>query len=301
MAGKKLLRVHAPAKINLSLRVLGDSPDGYHELRTVFQSIALHDTLTFEERPGPFRIICDDPTIPCDETNLVWRAAEAIARAAGGAGAPRDITIHLTKRIPVRAGLGGGSSDAAAVLRGFAALWHVRIPRERMRAIAEPLGADVPFFLEGGAALGLRTGALLFPLADQPPAWVTLVIPPFGVTTKDAYAWFDEDGGSVRGQTGVRPGSDPGLTPQWSLPESGNDLEPPVSRRHPEIEHIADSLRRAGAGYAAMSGSGSAVFGLFPTQGTAARAARRLSSRGAGRAIVTAFVNRLKYQALAGL
>ena len=291
MAGRTLLRVHAPAKINLSLRVLGPAAGGYHELRTVFQTIDLHDTVTFEERRGPFGLTCDDPACAGDDTNLAWRAAEAIARAAGGAGPPRDITIRLTKRIPVQAGLGGGSSDAAAVLRGFAALWRVRIPRERMRAIAEPLGADVPFFLDGGTALGLGTGTLLFPLVDPSPAWVTLVVPPFGVSTKDAYAWFDAD-----------PASDTTPTPAGSaltLPEAGNDLEPSVARRHPEIAALVRALERAGASYSAMSGSGSAVFGLFGTRAAAARAARALSA--GGRVFVAQFLNRVKYQALAGV
>ena len=101
MAARRLIGVRAPAKLNLSLRVLRTAPDGYHELRTVFQSIALHDTLTFLEQPGPFRIECDDPACPTDETNLVWRAAETIARAAGGVGAPRDIVIRIAKRIPI--------------------------------------------------------------------------------------------------------------------------------------------------------------------------------------------------------
>jgi 4-diphosphocytidyl-2-C-methyl-D-erythritol kinase len=297
MRRRTLLRVAAPAKVNLSLRVLGTYADGYHELRTVYQSIGLHDTLTFEERRGPFGMTCDDPTIPCDSSNLVWRAAEAIARAAGGAGAPRDITIHLTKRIPAKAGLGGGSSDAAAVLRGFAGLWRVRIPRERMRAIAAPLGADVPFFLEGGTALGLGTGALLFQLVDQPPAWVTVIVPPFGVSTREAYAWFDEDGGPVRPTPDA---ADRLASGGARLPESGNDLQPAVARRHPEIPELTRALLRTGASYAAMSGSGSAVFGLFDARAAAARAGRRLASSGR-RAIVAPFVNYLKYQTLAGV
>ena len=320
MAGKKLLRVHAPAKINLSLRVLGTTPDGYHELRTVFQAIALRDTLTFEERSGPFALTCDDPACPADETNLVWRAAEAIARAAGGVGAPRDIAIHLTKRIPMRAGLGGGSSDAAAVLRGFVQLWGVRIPRERMRAIAAPLGADVSFFLDGGAALGLGKGDLLFPLADQAAAWVTVAVPDFGVSTKDAYGWFDAERvrlkpdttdtriGAVRLQAGLSPvvSAFRRTVPVVSgfgrtLPEAGNDLQAAVARQHPEISQMVDALRSAGAAYAAMSGSGSAVFGLFGSQKAAARAARALASRRGRHALVTKFLNRAQYQRLAGL
>src|SRR5713226_5301833 len=126
-----VVRVRALAKINLALRVLGVRPDGYHELRTVFQSIALHDTLTFREAPGPFRITCDDTACPTDATNVVWRAAAGVWAAATRRGAPRDVSVRLVKRIPVQAGLGGGSSDAAAAIAALAALWRVRLARQR--------------------------------------------------------------------------------------------------------------------------------------------------------------------------
>jgi 4-diphosphocytidyl-2-C-methyl-D-erythritol kinase len=294
MAGKRLLCVRAPAKINLSLRVLRRIAGGYHELMTVFQSIALHDTLTFEAASGPFRLECDDPACPIDRTNLVWRAAETMARAAGGGAAPRDVAIRIAKRIPIAAGLGGGSSDAAAALRGFAALWRVKIPRARMQAMAAALGADVPFFLEGGTVLGLERGDRLFPLIDPPRAWVTLVIPSFGVNTKDAYAWFDQAGpGRRRARPGARtPGT--GVGPY----ERANDLQAPVVRRHPEIGLIRAALERAGAIGAAMSGSGSAVFGMFPTRAAAERAARALAGR-SRQTLVTRTLNRRQYQALA--
>src|SRR4051812_12779542 len=128
------MRVRAFAKINLSLRVLGLRPDGYHELRTIFQSIALHDTLAIRAQRGPFRLTCDSPDCPPDATNLVWRAAERMWTAAGRKGEPRDISIELIKRIPVQAGLGGGSSDAAAALRTLGRLW--RVDHEAMRRAA---------------------------------------------------------------------------------------------------------------------------------------------------------------------
>jgi 4-diphosphocytidyl-2-C-methyl-D-erythritol kinase len=300
MASKPLLTVRAPAKLNLSLRLLRTGADGYHEIRTVFQSIALHDTLTFTEQPGPFRIDCDDPAVPADDTNLVWRAAETIARVAGGVGAPRDIAIRIRKRIPMQSGLGGGSSDAAAALRGFAALWRVRIPREKLRAMAATLGADVPFFLEGGTALGLDRGDLLYPLPDLPAAWVVLVMPSFGVSTKEAYGWWDESEAARGGQSRppVRPPRDRPSLPGWTLPETGNDLEPDVVRHHPEIGRIVSALGRAGASYSAMSGSGSAVFGLFAARAQAEQVAQALTGR-SRRTLVTRVVNRVKYQALA--
>jgi 4-diphosphocytidyl-2-C-methyl-D-erythritol kinase len=289
MAGKTLLRVNAPAKINLSLRVTGTRSDGFHELRTIFQSIDLCDTLTFQHVPGPFALTCNLPALACDETNLAWRAAEAIARAAGGAGAPRDITIRLQKRIPMQSGLGGGSSNAAAVLRGFATLWGVTIPRDRLRQIAAPLGADVAYFLDGGTSLGLGKGDLLFPLVDQPGAWVALVFHPFGVSTRDAYAWFDA-ADAARSDYPAHP----------SLIETGNDLQAPVASRHPAIEATIVELRRAGASYAALSGSGSAVFGLFSTRAAAVRAARACRRAGGRRALVTTLLSRARYRGLAG-
>src|SRR5437879_3585487 len=118
--GRLRARVRAFAKLNLSLQILGKRSDGYHELRTIFQSIALHDTLTVRERPGAMRLQCDNPACPVDDTNLVWRAADELWKAAGRPGRPRGIGFHLTKRIPMAAGLGGGSSDAAAALRALA-------------------------------------------------------------------------------------------------------------------------------------------------------------------------------------
>jgi len=178
------VRVSAYAKINLSLRVLGVRPDGNHDLRTIFQSIALHDTLTVRARRGPFALECDDPACPADETNLVWRAAEQVWAASGRRGTLRDVEIRLAKRIPLKSGLGGGSSDAAAALRALGSLWRVK--DAPLREIAVRLGADVPYFLEGGTVLGLDRGDLLFPLVDHPVAWVTVVVPSFGVSTVDA-------------------------------------------------------------------------------------------------------------------
>jgi 4-diphosphocytidyl-2-C-methyl-D-erythritol kinase len=198
MRGRSI-QVRAPAKLNLSLELVGVRGDGYHELRTIFQSIALHDTLTIRRHRGPFALQCEDPVCPADRTNLVWRAAECAWRAAARRGAMRDVEIHLAKRIPVQSGLGGGSSDAAATLRALGIVW--RLNEGTLRELARSLGADVSYFLEGGTVLGLDRGDCLYPLADRPSAWVTLVIPSFGVSTKDAYTWWDEaHAGSLRFQ-----------------------------------------------------------------------------------------------------
>jgi 4-diphosphocytidyl-2-C-methyl-D-erythritol kinase len=297
------MRVRAFAKINLSLRVLGGvRTDGYHELRTIFQSIALHDTLTIRAGRGPFRLSCDDPKCPPDDRNLIWRAAERVWKAAGRRGEPRDVAVDLEKRIPLEAGLGGGSSDAAAALRALGRLW--RVDARAMRAAAADLGADVPYFFEGGTVLGLGRGDLLFPMIDYPAAWVVLVFPAFGVSTKDAFRWLDSERETgAAGAESAPPRNAPHLPRPPHLPylpqiELVNDLEAPVAARHPSIRRMVSALKKAGATHAAMSGSGSAVFGLFATRAAADRAAAALDAR-ARRTVVTRTLNRSKYQALA--
>lgn len=288
------LRVRAFAKINLSLKVLGLRPDGYHELYTTFQTIALHDTLSLVRAEGPFEILCNDSGCPRDRTNLVWRAAELVWRRAGRGGAPTGVQVRLIKRIPIKAGLGGGSSDAAAALRAFAAMWRVPLRRSRLTQLARRLGADVPFFLEGGTALGVGRGDRLRRLPDTPASWVVLALPGFGVSTKEAYAWWD-------GSLGRRALPSERLARRGATPDShhgllGNDLQAPVAERYPEVADVAAALCEAGASHAAMSGSGSAVFGLFKTRRAAERAARSLTAR-SRRIVVTRTLDRQSVRA----
>lgn len=271
------VQVRAPAKINLTLRVLGARPDGYHELRTMFQSVALHDTLTFTSRDGPFSIATDDPGCPSTEENLVWRAADALWRAAGRRGKPSGVHVTIRKQIPIEAGLGGGSTDAAAAIRALSALWQLALPAERSYLIARDLGADVPFFFEGGTVLCVDRGDVLYPLIDRPSSSVVLIFPNFGVSTRDAYRWWDE------------------WTEQQTPTETGNDLQGPVAARHPGIARAVARLRRLGATHAAMSGSGSAVFGLFGSD-RKARAAARAISGGRARVVVTETLTRRRYR-----
>jgi 4-diphosphocytidyl-2-C-methyl-D-erythritol kinase len=268
-AGVRSVRVRAPAKINLTLRVLGIRADGYHELRTTFQSLALHDTLTFTAERGPFTITSDDERCPNDATNLVWQAAARLWAASGRRGRLADVRVHLRKRIPMQAGLGGGSSDAAATLRALRLLWRVSATDGELAAIARGLGADVAFFLEGGTVLGVERGDLLFALQDAPSAWVVLSRPGFGVSTADAYRWWDQAHVKTAAALPVARGR---------APEYVNDLEGPVVARHPAVGKIVRTLRRFGARYAAMSGSGSAVFGLFDDREVAAAAAGALQT-----------------------
>jgi 4-diphosphocytidyl-2-C-methyl-D-erythritol kinase len=292
MAKRLKLTVRAHAKVNLDLRVLGVRADGYHELRTVFQTIALHDTLTCADVPGPFTIRCRDVRVPLDAGNLVWKAAAALWTALGRAGSVRDTAVRIDKQIPIEAGLGGGSADAAAALSALARLWG-GAPLTLLREVAAGVGADVPFFLSGGTALGLGRGEEIYPLVDLPPHYVVIVRPPFGVSTAEAYAWYDEDR-----TAGLRENRELQLLPvPWPsrAAQMINDLEPPVMRRHQEIGALKQQLRELGATAAAMSGSGSAVFGLFRSRPAAERAVKPLSRNGA-KALVTRTLTRAEHE-----
>ena len=288
MATSPRIRVRAHAKINLTLHVRGKRDDGYHELETVFQSLALHDVLTCWLRPGPFSIRCDDPGVPVDERNLIWRAAQRLWEMLGRQGSVRGVEIALGKQIPMLAGLGGGSADAAAALVALSRVWAAE-RRIDLAAVAAQVGADVPYFLMGGTALGLSRGDDLYPLPDLPPYQVVLGLPAFGVSTVDAYGWFDRDGA---GASRTRVAGVAGI-PAWPGRHLivANDLEAPVAARHPEIGTLRDRLIKGGARAAAMTGSGSAVFGLLDSIVTARRAARALAGAGV-MALVTKTVDR---------
>lgn len=272
---KRSVRLPAFAKVNLRLHVLGRRPDGYHELRTIFQAISLHDTLKLTITPGSsggeFSLSSNDPTLPSGLDNLVWRAIEAVRREIGFQG---SISAHLEKKIPVARGLGGGSSDAAAALIGMLRLTGCDVPLPRLMEIAAGLGADVPFFLFGGRAVAVNRGDEVYPLLDIPKRSILVVSPHgIGVSTKEAYQWVSEE-------LTNRP-----VTHRiqrfcalcWSRQEAGlsNDFEEPVFRRHPRLGEIRDALLKQGAAEAALAGSGSAVFGVFRNPAQARRAARR--------------------------
>src|SRR6185436_3644278 len=260
------------AKINLMLRVGPRRPDGFHDVRTVFQSIGLSDTMVLTARKGAFVLATRTPGVPADRTNLVWRAAELLWRALGRDGDPRDVHIKLEKQIPTAAGLGGGSADAAAALAGLNRIWAGRQTRRDLLRLAAELGSDVPFFLHGGTALGAGRGEELYPLQDAKRLGVVIIKPSFGVATADAYRWLDEDRAAGPGDAAVSE-----LDIGWPHgPVSlANDLEGPVARRHPEIAEMVAACRREGALGAGMTGSGSAVFGVF-SEALGQKAARRL-------------------------
>jgi 4-diphosphocytidyl-2-C-methyl-D-erythritol kinase len=254
------ITLRAFAKINLSLRIKHVREDGFHEVQTILQAIDLHDRLKCKTRRGPFEIRCRQPGVPIDRTNLIWKAADQLWKAAGRSGEPRDAMVTLEKHIPVQAGLGGGSSDAAAALLALRRLWKLRVADDSLYAIAARLGSDVPYFLIGGTALGLRRGDEVYALEDLPRMWVVLVIPPFGVRTQDAYAWLDEMRVEQRGRAPSLQVGNRSVLPFLSHLILENDFEGPVIARHPVIGEIKQRLVHLGALTAAMSGSGSTVF-----------------------------------------
>lgn len=286
------LTIRAHAKINLDLRMLGTRPDGFHELRTVFQALVLHDVLTVIPRPGAFALECTAPGVPLDRTNLIWQAAERLWRALRRQGDPVDVLVRLDKRIPMEAGLGGGSGNAAAALLALGRLWHPGLSPSQLSDVAGTLGSDVPFFLEGGTALGLGRGEDIYPLADLPRQWVVLLMPGFGVSSREAYRWYDAD--AAAGRLAARPEQRmPGSWPARAA-RMVNDLEGPVARRHPDIDRMCDALRQAGARVAAMTGSGSTVYGLFAGKAEAG-AAMRAMAREPWRAVLTSTLDRVAY------
>ena len=265
------LRIPAYAKVNLSLEILGRRSDGYHELRTIFQTISLHDTLELSlTRRRGIQLECDDPTLPLGRENLVWRALDALHRALHLRSGIRAV---LYKRIPAGRGLGGGSSDAAAALIGLLRLTRSMLPAPRLLRIASRLGADVPFFLEGGRALGVGRGDQTFPLPDLPRRAVLVVSPAaISVATRDAYAWVSPTLTGRRPALKIQSFCALCWSPQWSA--LSNSFEKAVFARHPRLRTIKRKLLHGGAAEAALAGSGSAVFALFPDPAQARRTAR---------------------------
>jgi 4-diphosphocytidyl-2-C-methyl-D-erythritol kinase len=251
------------AKINLDLRIVSVLPEGYHELATVFQTIALHDTIRLVQVAGdlPLTCACDAPNVPPGEQNIVWHAATRLWRALGHDGSPTGLRLEVAKAIPSQAGLAGGSADAAVALGLVAEQWGVPLDDRRCREVAQSLGADVPFFLVGGTARGVGRGDVLEPWPDLPPLAVVLAVPSFGVSTAEAYRWYDASGASASGAGAP----DAGASWRAWLVGCRNDLEAPVVARHPSILAVKEQLQAAGAIHALMSGSGSSVFGLFET------------------------------------
>jgi 4-diphosphocytidyl-2-C-methyl-D-erythritol kinase len=271
------IRIPAFAKVNLRLDVLGKREDGYHELRTIFQTVSLCDQLRFRPNRTPrihLRIAGNDQL--AEESagkNLVYRAVNALRQELK---IKSGVEILLRKKIPAGRGLGGGSSDAAAALLGYLQFVRKTIERPRLLEIAAGLGADVPFFLLGGRALGLGKGDEIYPLPDIPRLSLLVVSPRnIHVPTRDAYRWLRAPRlASLTKIAAARKLFGFCALCCWSAQGSGlsNDFEAAVFRRHPRLNQIRRGLLQGGASEALLAGSGSAVFGVFPSPAKARRA-----------------------------
>ena len=273
------VRLPAFAKINVRLEILGKRADGYHELRTIFQTITLHDALRLRATKlrGIHLSVKGNEALSREtaQKNLVYRAVEALQRELKIRG---GVEIELSKKIPAGRGLGGGSSDAAAALVGYLRLTGRKLPKARLLKIAASLGADVPFFLLGGRALGIGRGDEIYPLPDISKQTLLVVSPrDIHVPTPDAYRWVKAR--ALPSARLTKRAADPKLLEFcalcWSTQGSGlsNDFERPVFRRHPRLDRIKRALLQKGATEASLAGSGSAVFGIFPSPALARRAA----------------------------
>ncbi len=280
MSASSAVSFLAPAKLNISLEVYGKRPDGFHHIRSVMVPISLCDEVTVEETTEGITVEVTDPAVPCDMRNTCHKAAVLYREWAG---VPGGVRVRVRKIIPSEAGLGGGSSDAAATLKGLIALTGKTPPPEKLLSIAAAVGADVPFFTMGRPALVEGFGDLLTPVEWKVPFFAVIVKPPFGLSTREGY---ERLGRTASGP----PGSvDPPSFREWGDLVSAveNDFESAWECVRPDIPRIKEELRAAGAAAAGLSGSGSAVFGLFRNEGDAYRAAKAMEN-GKGRRLFVA-------------
>ena len=270
------IQIPAYAKVNLRLDVLGKRADGYHELRTIFHTVTLHDTLRF--RPGPANAIAlqiqgnEQLSQEVTEKNLVYRAVDALRRELK---IRSGVQILLQKKIPAGRGLGGGSSDAAAALLGYLQFVRKKVESTRLLEIASTLGADVPFFLLGGRALGIGKGDEIYALPDVPKRTLLIVSPKeIHVPTPDAYRWLHAPELASLTKFAANHKLFEFCALCWStqVERLSNDFEKAVFRRYPRLDRIRRVLLQKGASEALLAGSGSAVFGVFPSPAKARRA-----------------------------
>ncbi|PYX26741.1 MAG: 4-(cytidine 5'-diphospho)-2-C-methyl-D-erythritol kinase [Acidobacteria bacterium] len=335
------LTVRSFAKINLGLYIGSPRADGFHDLRTVYQTISLYDVIRVSVARGTgIEIFCADPRVPCDQSNTCHRIAERVMEELDATG---KVTIEIEKRLPVQGGLGAGSSNAVATMIGLERALKKRLTQGKRLRIAAAVGSDLPLFLVGGTVLGIGRGEEVFPMADLASQPVVIITPEVGVSTPRAFADWDAQVGGENpaelrstwaGQRPVATSSRAGLThldgsdrlvdvgralsawlvtPNTGAPARGgsragsllldlvrtgieNDFERVVFPQYPELRDIKGALKRAGAAYASLSGSGSALYGLFRTRAAAAEAAKRLTKQGL-RAEATTTLTRSQYWA----
>jgi len=301
------ISVRSFAKINLGLAIGRLREDGFHELRTIYQTIALHDVVRVDLQRGTgIEIRCKDPRVPQDESNTCWRVAERVLRALKTRG---KVVIQIEKRLPVQGGLGGASANAVATLLGLEKALKQELPAREKHRIAAEVGSDLPLFLLGGLVLGCGRGEEVYPMPELPEMACVIATPEVGVSTPAAFKRWDEIMDGTSGKLTQSSGSDTinkfsHTAFEWlsGLPTSGvpakgrdraetllldlvrtgieNDFERVVFPEHPELRDVKRVLEREGAKYASLSGSGSTVYGLFESQAKAAQAAERMNASG---------------------
>jgi 4-diphosphocytidyl-2-C-methyl-D-erythritol kinase len=312
--------VRSFAKINIGLRIGAARPDGFHELRTVYQTIALHDVLRVNvSRGGGIEVRCSARGVPDDESNTCYRVADRVLRALRRRA---KVTIAIEKKLPVQGGLGGASSNAVATLLALERALKQPLPSEERMRIAAEVGSDLPLFLLGGLVLGTGRGEEIYPLEDVPAIPCVVATPGVGVSTPEAFARWDQlaapaaklttspISSTINGfshsvfawlngsSSGVpsRTAGDRAEALLLDLVRAGieNDFERVVFPEYPELRDVKRALERVGARYASLSGSGSTVYGLFASRAEAAKAADRLKKDGI-RAQATTTLTRREY------
>ena len=283
----------AYAKINIGLDVLRRRADGYHEVRMIMQTVNLYDELMIEKSRQPgIELRTDNKELPLDGSNLICRAAELLFREKG---ITEGVKITLTKRIPIAAGMAGGSADAAAAMRGLNELFGMGYSISELQALGVKLGADIPYCIVGGTMLSEGIGEILTPLPSLPEAFLVIAKPGINVSTgfvygnlhADTLTWHPDIDGMIRA---LQEGDLKGITDRL-----GNVLETVTVKEYPVIEELKELLREQGAENALMSGSGPTVFGIFRQKDKAEQAARAVEQRKlAGQIFVTTFYNSAK-------
>ncbi len=275
-----IVRLKTPAKINLYLKVISKRSDGYHNINTLLQMISLYDSLTFKEIDKGVELIIKEPSIPKEKDNLVYQAALKFIKEFN---IKKGVRIHLKKDIPLAAGLGGGSSDAAATLIGLSRLWRIQKSRKRLIKIGATIGADVPFFFYGPLAFAFGRGDNVYPLTPVRVTWLVLINPGFPVLTGKVYNEIDK--------FILTKGTDNIKIPTFRRINLGieslkdflyNDLEKVAIGMYPEIQVIKEELLECGAKGVLMSGSGPTVFGIFLDRYSAKRVGELVKKRGRG-------------------
>ena len=258
------MQVPSFAKINWTLEILGRRPDGYHELRTILQTVDVHDDLIFTLAESQIILTCDNPAVPCDETNLIFRAALLLRELSG---CDKGVNIHLIKRIPMGAGLGGGSSNAAIALLALINLWDLDVAPQDLFTLGAKLGADVPFFFFGGTGIGIGRGDEVYPIEDMNAEHLLLVNPGINVPTKEIYGNLPSMLTRTPALNKIPHSLAVAYAHDMKLPlQLRNDLEIPALSLFPEIGEVKQRLTDLNAAQVLMSGSGSTVFAIFESE-----------------------------------